>query len=124
MNVLRKLTGQSCRIRSGSIIGVLLAFGAVALPLSGQRRNAITDCTAIVTTGDAARCIGSAHSSAFVPSIDSRHIYTLPELIDIAETASREGRIAWPAAKVPLERAGIDRASYLPILTCWTRSQL
>ena len=85
--------------RSRRIIRVLITFGALAVPLSGQGRSAISDCSTIATTSDAARCIGSARPSALVPAIDPRHIYTLPELIDIAETASPEGRIAWAAAK-------------------------
>jgi outer membrane protein TolC len=52
-----------------------------------------------------------------VPAIDPRRTYTLPELIDIAETANPEGRIAWAVAKGSLERTSIDRALYLPILT-------
>jgi outer membrane protein TolC len=49
--------------------------------------------------------------------LDPKHTYTLAELIDIAEVASPEGRIAWASAKRSLERAGIDRALYLPILS-------
>jgi outer membrane protein TolC len=63
------------------------------------------------------RCIGSVHPDLPIPAIDLKHTYTLPELIDIAESASPEGRIAWATAKRSLEQAGIDRALYLPILS-------
>jgi outer membrane protein len=79
--------------------------------------QAAPQCSAIVTTRDAARCIGSVHPNAPIPALDPRHTYTLPELIDIAETASPEGRIAWAEAKRSLERAGVARALYLPVLT-------
>jgi outer membrane protein len=71
----------------------------------------------IITTRDAARCIGSEPPNAPIPVLDPKHTYTLAELIDIAEMASPEGRIAWATAKRSLERTGIDRALYLPILS-------
>ncbi len=74
-------------------------------------------CSTMITTRDAERCIAAGHSSASVPALASEHTYSLPELIDIAESASPEGRIAWNAAKQSLERAGIARALYLPLLT-------
>jgi outer membrane protein TolC len=48
--------------------------------------------------------------------LDSEHAYSLPELIDIAEAASPEGRIAWAQARRSLEAVGIARAQYLPLL--------
>ncbi|WP_263355465.1 FUSC family protein [Acidicapsa acidisoli] len=38
-------------------------------------------------------------------------------MIDIAETSSPEGWIAWIEAKRSLERVGVDEALYLPLLT-------
>jgi outer membrane protein len=86
--------------------------GASALP--AQSRAA---CNMIVTTRDAARCIGFIRPASPIPTLDLKHTYTLPELIDIAETASPEGRIAWAEAKQSLERASIDHALYLPLIT-------
>jgi len=63
--------------------------GASALP--AQSRAA---CNMIVTTRDAARCIGFIRPASPIPTLDLKHTYTLPELIDIAETASPEGLIA------------------------------
>ena len=76
-----------------------------------------TRCDVILTTRDAARCVGSVRADSPIPALDPEHIYTLPELIDIAETASPDGRIAWAEAKRSIERAGVDRALYLPVIT-------
>jgi outer membrane protein TolC len=70
----------------------------------------------IVTTKDASRCIGSTGFNSPIPKLDRQHQYTLPELIDIAETANPGSRIAWAAAKKSLELAGVDRALYLPLM--------
>lgn len=48
--------------------------------------------------------------------LDSVHTYSLPELIDLAESSSPEGGIAWAQAKAAMERAGVARASYLPVV--------
>jgi outer membrane protein TolC len=96
---------------------LVVGLGAWSLPSSGQVNLPLTTCGTVLNTRDAARCIGSVRSTAPIPVLDPRHIYTLPELIDIAETTSPEGRIAWTTAKHSLENTGIDRALYLPILT-------
>jgi len=74
-------------------------------------------CEMLVTTKDLERCIGSTKSNGAIPKLDREHLYTLAELIDIAETSDPGGRIAWAAAKKSLELAGVDRAMYLPVLT-------
>jgi outer membrane protein len=81
------------------------ALGALASPLSAQDDPTISSCSTITSTGEATRCIGSVPSTALVAAIDPRHTYTLPELIDLAETANPEGRIAWAIAKRSLERS-------------------
>lgn len=73
-----------------------------------------TPCNTVVRLRDAAQCIGSAPVIA-VKELDPTHTYTLPELIDLAESNSPEGRIAWAHAKASLEQAGVARASYLPV---------
>jgi outer membrane protein TolC len=75
------------------------------------------NCDMVITTRDAARCIGAVRPNAPIPKLDPQHTYMLPELIDITEMASPEGRIAWATAKRALERTGIDHALYLPILS-------
>jgi outer membrane protein len=95
----------------------ILSLTALAHPLLGQNTLSISGCDHVINTRDAARCIGSERPNAPIPVLDPQHTYTLSELIDIAEMASPEGRIAWATAKRSLERTGIDRALYLPILT-------
>jgi outer membrane protein len=88
--------------------------GATALD---QTDVSAPSCTVVLTARDAANCIGSIRISKPVPRLDSRKVYALPDLIDIAENASPQGRIAWTEAKRALERAGVERALYLPLLT-------
>lgn len=47
-------------------------------------------------------------------SIAADHVYTLPELIDLAERANPDTRIAWEEAQQAAFQVGIERASYLP----------
>jgi outer membrane protein len=75
------------------------------------------ECSSIVSTHDAKRCLASVHVDSSIPDLDAAHIYKLSEVIDIAETSSPQGRIAWATAKRSLARTGIDQALYLPIIT-------
>jgi outer membrane protein TolC len=51
------------------------------------------------------------------PDLDSSHAYTLPELIDIAQSHNPATRIAWEDARNAALATGIARASYLPSLS-------
>jgi len=51
------------------------------------------------------------------PSIDTDHAYTLPELIDIAQSNSPQTRVAWATARAAASAVGIARAAYLPHLS-------
>jgi outer membrane protein len=105
------------RRRYARSLAGILSLTALLTPMWGQNGAAISNCDRVITTRDAARCIGSERPNAPIPVLDPKHVYTLPELIDITEMASPDGRIAWATAKRSLERTGIDRALYLPILT-------
>ncbi len=98
----------------GSLL--LLGLGWRCLPAQTVAPSPL-HCDHILTAKDAARCIGSVSTTAPIPRLDAGRVYTLPELVDTAESASPEGRIAWTEAKRALERAGVDRAEYLPLLT-------
>ncbi|MFT8541637.1 TolC family protein [Acetobacter sp.] len=50
-------------------------------------------------------------------SIDTTHIYTLPELIDIAQSSNPSTRRAWNAARDAALAVGIARTAYVPHLT-------
>ena len=46
--------------------------------------------------------------------IDGQHAYTLPELIDIAQSNNPSTRIAWAEARNAALAAGIAKSAYLP----------
>jgi outer membrane protein len=48
------------------------------------------------------------------PSIEGAKVYTLPELIDLAESSNPSTRIAWNDARVAALAAGIAESAYLP----------
>jgi outer membrane protein len=104
-----ELQGQATAIASTQA-------GLAAQHITSSTANSVA-CQTIITTQDAKRCIGSARPAAPIPELEPTHIYTLPELIDIAETSSPQGRIAWAAAKRSMARAGVEQALYLPLIT-------
>jgi outer membrane protein len=50
------------------------------------------------------------------PSTDAQHVYSLPELIDIAESQNPDTRIAWEQARQAALAVGLARAEYLPTI--------
>jgi outer membrane protein len=54
------------------------------------------------------------HSPVFVP--DPLKIYTLPELVDVAEQNNPETRVAWESAKARAAELGISKATLYPTL--------
>ena len=50
-------------------------------------------------------------------AVDGPHIYTLPELVDLAEQHNPSTRVAWEAAKVRAGQLRIARGDLLPTLT-------
>lgn len=82
-----------------------------------QPNRSQPDCSFVTTAHQASKCIGATHANGPIPKIDPEHEYTLPELIDIAESANPETRIAWAQAKRSMEASGVTRAEYLPLLT-------
>ena len=83
----------------------------------GDLERSRSNCGIILTTKDTSRCIGAVRTAIPIPRLLDGHVYDLSELIDIAETSSPEGWIAWTNAKRALENVGVDRALYLPLLT-------
>ena len=49
--------------------------------------------------------------------IDTSHVYSLVELIDIAQSRNPSTRVAWEQARQAAIGVGIARAAYLPALT-------
>jgi outer membrane protein len=58
--------------------------------------------------------VPARHSPVFVP--DPSKIYTLPELVDVAEQNNPETRVAWENAKARAADLGVSRASLYPML--------
>src|SRR6202045_2266780 len=54
------------------------------------------------------------HSPPFVP--DPLKIYTLPELVDVAEQNNPETRVAWENAKARAADLGVSKATLYPTL--------
>ncbi|CEG56085.1 TolC family protein [Legionella fallonii] len=46
--------------------------------------------------------------------VDKKHIYNLAELIDLAESANPDTRLAWEQSKQAAYAVGLSKASYLP----------
>lgn len=91
-----------------------LAF-SIAAACQAQVPNSSQPCDMIITIKDAKTCVDRPLRHD-VQTLASDHVYTLPELIDLAESNSPEGRVAWAQAKSSLEQAGIARAAYLPVI--------
>lgn len=93
-----------------------MAPGQTTAISSGPSQIANDLCSTAITTRSAAECLRQAKTDLPIPKLDTSHAYTLPELVDIAEQASPETRIAWATAKRALEHVGVERAQYMPLL--------
>ncbi|WP_263411449.1 TolC family protein [Terriglobus tenax] len=99
--------------RGAATLAALLLVSAMPSLLA---QTVAAGCEQVLTARQASRCIGTASSFRPIPKLDATHTYELAELIDIAESASPEARIAWAQAKRAMEEAGVQRAQYLPLL--------
>ena len=63
---------------------------------------------------DAARQLVADHQPAW--SIDPQQVYTLAELIDLAEQHNPETRAAWERARMRANEVGVARSAYYPTL--------
>src|ERR1700730_1116985 len=73
---------------------------------------------------------GNAHDAAGVPPrhspvfvSDTLKIYTLPELVDIAEQNNPDTRVAWENAKARAADLGVSKASLYPTLAALALAQ-
>src|ERR1700737_425021 len=72
----------------------------LAPPGSGARRFAVPENTAVQLPAPA--------------DIDPNHVYSLVELIDIAQRRNPATRVAWEQARQGAIHGGLSRAPYLP----------
>jgi len=78
---------------------------------------ALAQCSGNVSTPSAAAdCAAGATPQQKIAAADPAHLYTLAELIDIAEHNNPRTRIAWERAKQRADQLGIARSAYYPVL--------
>jgi len=79
--------------------------------------NACGQCAGIASSPKAAAdCVAHAIPPNTTASIDPTHLYSLAELIDIAEGNNPHTRISWERAKQTAKQLGIERSAYFPVL--------
>jgi outer membrane protein len=70
----------------------------------------------VSTPRAAADCTATSTPQTNVVSLDPNHVYTLAELIDIAEHNNPRTRIVWERAKQRAAQLGIAKSAYYPVL--------
>ncbi len=74
--------------------------------------------------GGAVAASGRARRAPFTrlanPAIQPGRVYSLPELIDIAESANPDTRIGWERARRAALAVGIAKAEYFPVISALT----
>lgn len=79
--------------------------------------SALAQCAGVVSSpGAISACATRTISTAKIATIDSRHQYSLAELIDIGEQNNPQTRIAWERAKQKANLLGIEKSAYYPLL--------
>ena len=97
----------------------LLWVGCLLLEASwaAYPTSAAAQCTgAINSEASAAACAAHQTPAPAIKEIDPDHTYSLPELIDIAESNNPRTRVAWEQAKQAAERVGLAKSAYYPQL--------
>lgn len=100
------------RLMHSRVMLLLLSF---ALPFYAQKAPPSPD-KAYSVSGDARFRAESAQTSAKQTALDPNTIYTLPELIDLAERNNPQTRILWERAKQKAAAVGVARSALFPTL--------
>jgi outer membrane protein len=96
----------------GLRLALLFSLVCVWTPQRG-----LTQCAGTASTPRAAsECAAHAVPSGKVATLDPKRVYTLAELIDIAERNNPRTRIVWEQAKQKAEQLGIEKSAYYPVL--------
>jgi len=78
---------------------------------------ALAQCAGVASTPQsAADCAAHATAQDGFAKLDTGHVYTLAELIDIAELNNPVTRVYWEQAKQKAGLLGIAKSSYFPVL--------
>jgi outer membrane protein TolC len=94
---------------------ILLLMLLGALPFYGQKAPPAPDKTWPVSRDSRFRA-ELAGSPARLATLDPKTVYSLPDLVDIAEQSNPETRIAWERAKERAAAVGIARSALFPTL--------
>jgi outer membrane protein len=92
---------------------IFVMLSSASLPAVSQQAPAVPDHP-WNGTPKMQPVVPSRLSPAFVP--DTSKIYTLPELVDVAEQNNPETRVSWENAKARAAELGISKASLYPTL--------
>jgi len=80
-------------------------------------QRGLTQCAGTASTPQAAsECAAHAIPSGKVATLDPKQVYTLSELIDIAERNNPRTRVVWEQARQRAEQLGIEKSAYYPML--------
>src|ERR1700722_4207217 len=100
------------RLKSGPRLVSLLV-----LALASRAQTGIAQCAGIVSNPrSASDCAAHTIPEDKIATIDPSRLYTLAELIDIAEHNNPRTRIFWERAKQSAEQLGIQKSAYYPVL--------
>jgi len=104
-------TGIAMRLGAPALFFALLLVGS-------SLGDAHCQCSGIATTPSAAaRCAGRYDPLDREATLDPAHVYSLAELIDVAERSNPQTHLAWEEAKQAAERLGVARSAYFPVLS-------
>lgn len=105
-----------------NLIRLRLVVNFVIAPLAlvwtdGQMMSAYAQCSGMASSAQAvSNCAAHAIPSKTIADLDHAHVYTLAELIDLAEQNNPLTRIAWERAKQRADQLGIAKSAYYPVL--------
>jgi outer membrane protein len=82
------------------------------------RERGWSQCAGVASTPrGASDCATHAIPAGKIAALDPTHLYSLAELVDIAEHNNPRTRVVWERAKQKAEQLGIAKSAYFPVLT-------
>jgi outer membrane protein len=101
-------------LKPSSGFSLVLLFSFMA---AGPLEKGLAQCAGLVSTPRAAaECAAHSIPAGRITTIDPNRIYTLAELIDIAEHNNPRTRIVWERAKQRADQLNIEKSAYFPVL--------
>jgi outer membrane protein len=118
-NILRRRCGLEMKCIHERVIAIFIMLHAPLAALSQQAPAAPEQPWQ--ATPKTQPSVPPPHVPTFVP--DPLKIYTLPELVDIAEQNNPDTRVAWENAKARAADLGVSKASLYPTLAALALAQ-